>query len=148
MTETNGTDRSAKGTFLPGNPGKPKGAVVKVSVKVRESIVSFLENNVDKIQSDFDTLKPRERLQFVAEILAYAAPKLSAVQTEMKGDFHHKLEITWNEPGSSYIPNPSNQGSNGELQSFQIGEENNSQPGGDQIGEDLHDSSTTDSPSP
>ena len=148
MAETNGTDRNEKGKFLPGNPGKPKGAVVKLSVKVRESIVSFLENNVDKIQSDFDTLKPRERLQFVAEILAYAAPKLSAVQTEMKGDFHHKLEITWNEPGSSYISNPLNQGSNGELQGIQGGVSDNSEPWGDEIGEDLHSDTTTDSPSP
>ena len=54
MAETNGELRGENGKFLPGNPGKPKGAVVKVSVKVREAIVSFLESNVDKIQDDFD----------------------------------------------------------------------------------------------
>jgi len=126
MSETNGLNRSEKGTFLPGNPGKPKGAVVKVSVKVREAIVEFLENNVDKIQDDFDKLKPRERLQFVSEILAYAAPKLSAVQTEVRGDFHHKLEITWNEPGDNNLQHPKDQGSNGELQSIQSGLPDNS----------------------
>jgi hypothetical protein len=112
-TDTNGELRNGNGKFLPGNPGKPKGAVVKVSVKVRESIVSFLEKNVDKIQDDFDTLKPRERLQFVSEILSYAAPKLSAVQTELKGDISHKIEITWNDPGDIKLPNPNYQGSNG-----------------------------------
>ena len=125
MDETNVPLRKPH-QFQPGNPGKPKGAVVKVSVKVRETIVKFLEDNIENIQSDFDTLKPRERLQFVSELLSYAAPKLSAVQTEVRGDFHHKLEITWNEPGSSYLSDPTNKGSNGELQSFQIGEEDNS----------------------
>lgn len=121
MAETNGDIRDDKGKFAKGNPGKPKGAVVKVSVKVREAIVSFLEKNIDKIQDDFDTLKPREKLQFVAELLSYAAPKLSAVQTEVKGDFHHKLEITWNEPGDIDLPNPQDQSSNGVIQSVQGG---------------------------
>ena len=82
MAETNGDIRNENGTFAKGNPGKPKGAVVKVSVKVREAIVNFLEANVDKIQEDFDKLGPRARLQFVAEILPYAAPKLSSIQHE------------------------------------------------------------------
>lgn len=97
-TENIGSLRNENGTFGKGNPGKPKGAVTKISVKVREAIVNFLENNVDKIQEDFDTLKPREKLQFVAEILPYAAPKLSSVQTEIQGDISHRIEITWNDP--------------------------------------------------
>lgn len=117
-SDTNGNFRNENGKFLPGNPGKPKGAVVKVSVKVRESIVSFLEKNVDKIQDDFDTLKPRERLQFVAELLSYAAPKLSAVQTELKGDISHKIEITWNDPGDIKLPNSDHQSSDGIVQSL------------------------------
>jgi hypothetical protein len=125
-TESNGEIRDEKGKFAKGNPGKPRGAVVKVSVKVREAIVSFLEKNIDKIQEDFDTLRPKEKLQFVSELLSYAAPKLSAVQTEVKGDFHHKLEITWNEPGDINLPNTQDQGSNGVVQSFQVREEDNS----------------------
>lgn len=117
-TETNGVIRNEDGTFAKGNPGKPKGAVVKVSVKVREAIVNFLENNVDKIQSDFDTLKPKEKLRFVAEILQYAAPKLSSVQTEVQGDLHHRIEITWNDPptprkGHDQVLTSDHQGSNG-----------------------------------
>src|SRR5437867_1829028 len=97
-TETIGENRDEKGRFGKGNPGKPKGAVVKVSVKVRESIVKFLEDNIEQVQSDFKALKtPRERLSFIAEILPYAAPKLSSVQTEHTGEVGHKIEITWNE---------------------------------------------------
>ena len=111
MAETNGDIRNQDGTFGKGNPGKPKGAVTKVSVKVRESIVNFLEANVDKIQEDFDKLKPRERLQFVSEILSYAAPKLSAVQTELSGEVKHSIEIIWNEPGDSKLPDTQDQSS-------------------------------------
>lgn len=121
MSETNGDVRNQNGTFAVGNPGKPKGAVVKVSVKVRESIVNFLEANVDKIQADFDTLKPRERLQFVAEILAYAAPKLSAVQTEVNAHHSGGITVRWEEP------NPGrDKGTTGVIQSIQSGLPDNS----------------------
>lgn len=117
QTENIGSQRNENGTFGKGNPGKPKGAVTKVSVKVREAIVNFLEANVDKIQQDFDTLKPREKLQFVAEILPYAAPKLSSVQTEIQGDISHRIEITWNDPptgnGHAEVLATNDQGSNG-----------------------------------
>lgn len=118
MADTNGEYRGDNGKFKLGNPGKPKGAVVKVSVKVRESIVKFLEDNIDQIQDSFDRLKPREKLQFVAEVLPYAAPKLSAIQTEHHGEIGHKIEITWNDPGDIKLPDTHDQGSNGELQSI------------------------------
>jgi hypothetical protein len=93
MSETNGDIRDNKGKFVTGNPGKPKGAVVKVSVKVREAIVQFLEDNIDQVQADFKALKtPKDRLQFISEILPYAAPKLSAVQTEHTGEIEHKID--------------------------------------------------------
>lgn len=113
MAETIGEIRDEAGRFGKGNPGKPKGAIVKVSVKVREVIVRFLEDNIDNIQKDFDTLKPREKLQFVSEILPYAAPKLSAVQTEHTGEVGHKIEITWNDPRDIKLPDTGDKGSAG-----------------------------------
>lgn len=102
MAETNGDIRDSAGRFGKGNPGKPKGAVTKVSVKVRESIVNFLEANIDTIQADFDTLKPRERLQFVSDILQYAAPKLSSVQSDVKTEGTQQIIVKWDK---SLIPN-------------------------------------------
>jgi hypothetical protein len=125
-SEVNGVERNEAGKFLPGNKASSGRGPNKISTKVRESIIGFLEKNVDAIQDDFDKLKPRERLQFVSELLSYAAPKLSSVQTEVKGDFHHKLEITWNEPGDINLPDTKNQGSNGELQGIQGGIPDNS----------------------
>jgi hypothetical protein len=105
MSESNGTNRDGRnedGTFGKGNPGKPKGAVQKVSVKVKESIFNFLEANIDKIQADFDKLKPRERLQFVADILPYATPKLSATQVD--ADINAGITIRFADPGDYVYP--------------------------------------------
>lgn len=96
------------GKFAIGNPGKPKGAVTKVSIKVRECIINFLEANVENIQRDFDTLKPREKLQFVAEILPYAAPKLSSIQTENETNITGGITIRWEDPD---LPNSKDQSS-------------------------------------
>ena len=84
MTENNGQIRKSDGTFAEGNPGKPKGAVTKVSVKVKEAIVAFVESNVDKIQDSFDSLEPKEKLDFISSLLSYTIPKLSAMQVEQK----------------------------------------------------------------
>jgi hypothetical protein len=121
MAETNGEYRNGDGRFANGNPGKPKGAIVKVSVKVREAIVNFLESNMDKIQEDFDTLKPRERLQFIAEILAYAAPKLSSVQTELNANHSGGITVRWEEPHPRR-----DEGTTGIVQSLPSGVQDNS----------------------
>ena len=100
-TENNGEIRDEGGRFGKGNPGKPKGAVTKVSVKVKEAIVDFLERNTDKIQGDFDKLKPRERLQFIADILPYATPKLQSIQSEVDQNITGGITIKWEEPDLS-----------------------------------------------
>lgn len=84
---------ASNGKFQIGNPGKPVGAVNKVSQKVRESVLKFLENNIDTIQADFKTLNPKERLQFMAELIPYAAPKLQSISMDHSGDIN--LEITF-----------------------------------------------------
>lgn len=95
MAEENGVERDDKGRFGPGNKASVGRGPNKVSTKVKEAIVSFLEKNIDDIQEDFDLLKPRERLQFITEILQYAAPKLSSIQSEVesKSEINGKLTI-------------------------------------------------------
>jgi hypothetical protein len=66
--------------FQPGQSGNPNRGPNKVSKKVKEALVKFLEDNIDKVQDSFDKLKPIEKLQFVANILPYVVPKLSAVE--------------------------------------------------------------------
>jgi hypothetical protein len=102
MTANIGEIRNEDGTFGKGNPGKPKGTVSKVSLKVKESIVNFLEANIDQIQEDFDQLKPRERLEFISSIIPYAAPKLSSTQIE--AEVNAGITIRFETPGDYIYP--------------------------------------------
>jgi hypothetical protein len=123
MTEENGHLRTEKGRFAPGNNIATNRGPNKISTKVKEALVSFLELNIDKVQESFDQLKPLEKLQFVANILPYVVPKLSATQTENNTKLSGGINIRWSEPGLLDTPN---KGSNGELQSLQEGSEDNS----------------------
>jgi hypothetical protein len=96
--EENGGERDNLGRFGKGNQAAKGRGPNKVSTKVKDSIVSFLEANVDQIQESFDKLGPRDKLHFISEILPYATPKLSAVQSEVETEVKGGITITWAEP--------------------------------------------------
>ena len=68
--------------FQPGQSGnilgRPKGSKNIMSQKVREDIISFLEGSFDKIKSDFDSLRPIQRVKYYIELLNFGIPKLSS----------------------------------------------------------------------
>ena len=99
-SENNGesSGRDDKGRFGVGNPGKPKGAVSNASAKVKTAVVDFLERNTENIQDSFDKLKPAEKLRFIADILPYATPKLSSIQSENETNISGGITISWQEP--------------------------------------------------
>jgi len=96
--------------FEPGNKAAANRGPNKVSSKVRESIVQFMENNVDAIQESFDKLKPKEKLEFISNILSYAVPKLSATQVE--NEHSGGITIKFEEP-TDYIYPSQDKGDNG-----------------------------------
>lgn len=110
MAENNGEYRGDNGKFKEGNPGKPKGAVTKVSLRVRESLVKFMEDNIDSIQESFDELSAKEKLEFISGILSYAVPKLSATQVETEHSGGITIEF---KNASDYIYPTQDQGDNG-----------------------------------
>lgn len=66
-----------------GNPtGRPKGSPNKMSAQLRETITDFLEDNFEKVISDFEELTPRDRVKFYCDLLQYGLPRLQAVQVE------------------------------------------------------------------
>ena len=89
--------------FEPGNKAAVNRGPNKVSTKVKESIVHFLEDNVDKIQESFDQLKARDKLQFIADILPYAAPKLASIQTENHTTLDATFKVTLNINGGNRV---------------------------------------------
>ncbi len=112
-SENNGELRDDKGRFGKGNPGKPKGAITHTSAKVKESIVNFLEDNIDAVQESFDQLGPSAKLRFIAEILPYATPKLSSIQSENETHISGGINISWQEPP---VRNTGDTGSDGIIQ--------------------------------
>ena len=129
--------------FKPGQSGNPNRGPSKVSTKVKEALVKFLEDNIDAVQESFDKLKPLEKLQFVANILPYVVPKLSAIESEANVKHSGGINIRWSEPG---LQHTNDKGSNGVIQGLQNGVQDNSEPGRDEEREDIHGDATPDSP--
>ena len=142
-TDANGFERGQNGRFTVGNKVAVGRPAPKVSTKVKEALVSFLELNIDKVQESFDQLKPLEKLQFVANILPYVVPKLSAIESEANVKHSGGINIRWSEPG---LQHTNDKGSNGVIQGLQNGVQDNSEPGRDEEREDIHGDATPDSP--
>ena len=78
--------RTKKGTFLPGNPGKPKGAKNKINQDLRDKISLFLNDEFEEVVTDFRKLEPKDRLKFYTDLLQYGLPRLQATSLEIDLD--------------------------------------------------------------
>jgi hypothetical protein len=65
---------------------RPKGAPNKVTRDLREFVQSFLEDNADRIQEDFDSLSPAERLRFLERLFPFVMPKYTSVTIQDETD--------------------------------------------------------------
>ena len=65
--------------FTKGDPrintkGRPKGKANKTTEELRDLLKRFIDNNLDKLQDDFDKLDPKDRLAFIDRILKHVLP--------------------------------------------------------------------------
>lgn len=97
-SEEYGGERDNEGKFKKGNQAAKQRGPNKVSMRVKESIVQFLEDNVNQIQDSFDKLGPKDKLHFIAEVLPYATPKLSSIQSEVEQNIQGGITIRWEDP--------------------------------------------------
>ena len=67
----------------PKSGGRTKGTPNKVTGELRELITDFLQNNWERVQSDFDNLEPKDRLVFYERLLTYSTPKLQSVDNTL-----------------------------------------------------------------
>lgn len=70
------------GKFVPGNPGRPKGAKNRKTQKLREKINSFLDDKYEEIEEEFSQLSPKEKIDFYLKLLEYGLPKLSRTEVQ------------------------------------------------------------------
>lgn len=74
------------GKFEKGNSGRPIGAKNKSTVLIRNRILTLFDGNFEKVQKDLDSLKPKDRLKFLTDLLPYLLPKLQSTTHSQKID--------------------------------------------------------------
>lgn len=57
--------------------GRPKGTPNKSTSSVRNWLVELINNNRERLQSDFEQLQPLERLTMIEKFLPYVMPKVT-----------------------------------------------------------------------
>jgi hypothetical protein len=66
------------------NPnGRPLGVPNKITSNLKDRVNLLIENNFDKLQTDLDTIEPKDRLSIMLKLMEYVLPK----QKETKIDF-------------------------------------------------------------
>lgn len=69
-----------------GNPsGRPPGSKDKKSEKIRKWLLDIVENRRTSLSDDLDAVDPATRLNFIAKILPYVAPRLASVDMGPNG---------------------------------------------------------------
>lgn len=64
---------------MAGAKGSRKGVQNKATAEVRRAFQLLVEDNLDRMQSDLDSLKPKERLEIILQLSKFVIPQLQAV---------------------------------------------------------------------
>lgn len=68
--------------------GRQKGTPNKNTNEIREYLQRLISVNLDTLQSDLDSLEPKDRLLFLEKILPYIIPKYNNLQIESNHSFN------------------------------------------------------------
>ena len=58
--------------------GRPKGSKGVVSNKIKDAYGALLENNLEQITKDLESLKPLDRLKVIIDLSKYVVPTLKS----------------------------------------------------------------------
>jgi hypothetical protein len=65
--------------------GRPKGSPNKTTKEIKEAINLIVSNNIETLQSDIDSLDPKDRIKVICDLFKYVVPSLSS--SELKTDY-------------------------------------------------------------
>ena len=69
-------------TFKKGTGGRKAGTPNKTTKNLRQFIHDFLNVNRERLQSDFESLDPKDRVLMFEKFLSFALPKLNNIGIE------------------------------------------------------------------
>jgi ribosome-binding ATPase YchF (GTP1/OBG family) len=69
--------------FKKGEGGRKKGAVNIVTRELKETIKSFVEKNWSKVQKDFDSLSPLDRIEIIIKMSSLVIPRRVSADVEL-----------------------------------------------------------------
>lgn len=74
--------RNDKGQFAQGNNlgGRKPGSKNRTTQKIRDAYLKFIEDNLDRMQKDFDELEAKDRFKYLFEMSKFILPSLKAVE--------------------------------------------------------------------
>lgn len=76
--------------------GRQKGTPNKTTAEIKEAINLIVSNNIDKLQSDIDSLEPKERIKVICDLLPFTVPKLQSIQqNEVDQETERKTTIVF-----------------------------------------------------
>jgi len=78
--------------FEKGNAGRPKGAVNKSTLIMKDRIQSLFDDNFEKIQEDLESLEAKDRLKFMTDLMPYLMPKLQSTSYSQSIDLDGMTE--------------------------------------------------------
>jgi hypothetical protein len=64
--------------------GRKVGSKNKITQDIREAFKKLIEDNIDGLQNDLDSLDPKDRLRLIIDISQYVIPRLK--QTDVSAD--------------------------------------------------------------
>ncbi|MFZ4707350.1 MAG: hypothetical protein ACOYMF_15190 [Bacteroidales bacterium] len=121
----------ARNKFLPGNPGRPKGALNKTTYKQKEEILEILGFFKETLKEDIENMSSSERVHAWMDLQEFLLPKLQRTQMEVEGQIDTLTQITFKVIGSDGKAIERIGGIRKELHGYN---ENSSEPGFEQIG--------------
>ena len=63
-----------------GQIGSRKGVPNKSTAQIRKLIRQVVDNNIDTMQADLDSMKPTERVRAILELMKFVLPTLRAIE--------------------------------------------------------------------
>ena len=87
--------RDSTGKFAEGNTGRKAGSLNRATKDIRDAFSLLIENNIDTLQKDLDSLEPKERVKLLLDMAQFVVPKMKSV--DLKADKAETITIDFNE---------------------------------------------------